>query len=838
MKKKYLLIFFFNTIIFTSYTYCQTYVKGTVLDIYNNPIADANVSFVAEKTETKTDSAGKFILKSNQTLNKISVSFIGYQKKIISLKRDTTLNLLVLLTQNTTSLAEIMVLSGKKKRTNKKQNPAYKILENVWKNKKRNGLNLVKCYEYKKYSSTEFGFDNLDTVYLKKALGKNFDSVANKINTNKQNHKFFVPVELLEKNEKIYGNNIFHKERIDTEGERDLGIKQEGKILDKIANTFKEIDIYKNDIEILGKTFVSPIANEGFGTYDYTLTDSTIIDNKKYYTIDFYPRQTRDFAFYGSFTVANTNFAVVEIEMRTPKKMNLNFVKNFEFKKWFTVTQDSIYLPSRNQYHGYFSLLTKNEDEKGIYVIKNEVFNDYLFDKTHKPNFYDSVIVHTCAHQFDKDPQYWLKLEDKETITTNTVINTIQKSSKIKNISGFIYTISDGYVNLGNGLQWGNIWSTAARNDVEGLRLRFGLRTFKTNNDRLRLETYAAYGLLDKKAKFGFEARYLLANNPRIILSAAYLKDNEQMGLTQFNGISLIPDASRSPKALFNRGRNYLISLSEKKMLRFDFEPIKNLHLGITASHNVMESAAPFRFSQAHFDKKLRKVQSTLTDFTTDIYLTYTPTREISGFGVDQKIGYTLYPTLRINFKKGFRNVLGSNFNYNRIQAQYNKPIILGKFGILDATLGTGKTFEPLPLALLTAVSSNQTYFLLPNTFALLDYYDFVADTYFEGHFEHHLNGFLLNRIPIIKKLNLRSLLTFRGVYGTISDGSKEINRSSIIYVAPTKPYFEYGFGFENIGYGNIRPLRIDFITRSDFTNFNGPKNPKYGLRLSIRANF
>lgn len=835
MKKNYLLV---TLLLITSYTYCQTFVKGLVVDKYNLPLPEANIIFEGEITGCKSDSTGSFILKSKQSLKKISVSFTGYYKKTILLTNDTTLNLTVSLTENTTTLTEVTVLSSHKKRLNKKQNPAYKILENVWKNKKKNGLNLVKSYQYKKYTATEFGFDNLDSLFLKKALGKNYDSVALKIAKNNKNGSHFVPVELIEKTEKIYGNNISHKQRIDTEGERDLGIKQQGKILDKIANTFKEIDIYQNDIEILSKTFVSPISTQGFGTYDYTLGDSTQIDNKKYYTIHYYPRQTRDFAFYGSFTVADKSFAIVDIEMHTPKKMNLNFVRNFELKKSYTIINDSIYLPNKNQYHGYFSLLTKNENEKGIYVIKKEVFSDYGFDAPQINTFYDNLVVQKNAHQFDKDPNYWLSLEDKETITANQVVNTVKNSRKIKNVSGFIYILSDGYVNIFKGIQWGNIWQTFARNDVEGLRLRAGFRTFKTENDLLKIETYIAYGLDDRKTKFGFETRYLITNNPRITVSAAYLNDIEQMGLTQFYGFSLIPNSARSPKALFNRGRNYLMSHVEKKMLRFDFEPIKNLHIGITGTHNVMESAAPKRFSQNHIDLRSKKIKSEVTDLTTDLYLTYTPKREISGFGVDEKIGYTLHPTLMLNYKRGYKGVLGSDFDYNRIQIQYNKPILLGKFGVLDATLGSGKTFEPLPLALITAISSNQTYFLLPNTFALLDYYDFVADTYIEGHFEHHLNGLLLNRIPVIKKLNLRSLLTFRGVYGTISNGSVEINRSSIIYEAPTKPYFEYGFGFENIGYGNIRPLRIDFITRSDFTNYNGPKNPKHGVRLSIKANF
>ena len=120
-----------------------------------------------------------------------------------------------------------------------------------------------------------------------------------------------------------------------------------------------------------------------------------------------------------------------------------------------------------------------------------------------------------------------------------------------------------------------------------------------------------------------------------------------------------------------------------------------------------------------------------------------------------------------------------------------------------------------------------------------MNYYDFVTDTYLSGHFEHHFNGFILNRMPLIKYLKLRSLVTFKTVYGTISDENIAINKSNITYAAPTdKLYYEYGVGFENIGYGDIRPLRVDFIWRGKHTSVNGLPSPKFAVRIGIKAGF
>ena len=140
---------------------------------------------------------------------------------------------------------------------------------------------------------------------------------------------------------------------------------------------------------------------------------------------------------------------------------------------------------------------------------------------------------------------------------------------------------------------------------------------------------------------------------------------------------------------------------------------------------------------------------------------------------------------------------------------------------------------------MLDVVPGNQAIFSVPRTFDLLNYYDFVTDTYISGHFEQHFNGFILNRIPLVKKLNLRSVLTFRAVYGTISADNIAINKSNINYYAPDKNiYYEYGFGFENIGYKDIRPLRLHFIWRKDYTSVNGLPSPKFAIRIGIKPEF
>ena len=95
-------------------------------------------------------------------------------------------------------------------------------------------------------------------------------------------------------------------------------------------------------------------------------------------------------------------------------------------------------------------------------------------------------------------------------------------------------------------------------------------------------------------------------------------------------------------------------------------------------------------------------------------------------------------------------------------------------------TFEVGKTFGEVPLGLLNVVPGNQSYFTIENTYALIDYYEFVTDTYASLHIEHNFNGRFLSRVPLLRKLNLREIVGVKGVWGEISDENLALNASNI----------------------------------------------------------
>ena len=286
-----------------------------------------------------------------------------------------------------------------------------------------------------------------------------------------------------------------------------------------------------------------------------------------------------------------------------------------------------------------------------------------------------------------------------------------------------------------------------------------------------------------------------------------------------------------------SRGKNVFISRIQEQSLKVDYRVAKNFHLGMIPSHKIIQPANRQLFSMDYLADS-QQIRTKVTDVGSDFYLTYTPGRDVYGLGVEQRYGKNPFPSFIINYHRGMK-ALGGDFDYDKLQFRYMQRVLLGKIGKTDVTVEAGKTFGTVPLALLNPIPANQILILKPNTFTLLNYYDFVTDTYLVGHFEHHFSGFILNRLPLLRKLKWRTVVAFRGAYGTISDANKALNRSNINYAAPTdQMYYEYSVGLENIGYGNLRFIRVDAVWRSDYTSVNGLHSPKFAIRLAFRPDF
>ncbi|MDO5104667.1 DUF5686 family protein [Capnocytophaga sp.] len=820
--------------------FSQIKIEGKVIDEDGNPIAYANVIFPKTTKGTSTDLDGRFSLYSDKKQKVIEVSFIGYVTKSVHLKGEDLRNLVVVLTEGE-ELSEVVVVGKPKKALSKKENPAYRILQGIWKNKSKKGLQNADSYEYKKYTAVEMGLNNLDSVFLKETLGRDYDTVRKMLSEKKHKNTFSMPIYLKESVEKVYQNNKSNKTRTDVEMERSQGITQKGFGLERFSRAFDEFNIYDNSYLILNQAFVSPLSEFGYSTYHYVLNDTIRTDERNFYRVFFFPKTDEDLALEGHFVVDDKSFIVKSIEMRTTAKTNINMVRGMFFEKHFKIENDSVYVPEKEIQEGDFTLLTKNDYEKGLYIHNVIEYSDVLLNKPKSDLFYTEQTVLRSKGQSRKDSVHWLetRTESSESLLkTQALIEKIGGTPRIKAVTDAIDFIGSGYLSLTSYLQAGTYWQLYEANDVEKHRFRLGFRSFVTTEDRFRTYFYGAYGTRDKRFKYGLSASYLLTEYPRITLGAMYQNDYLQLGRNNaFKGESDMSFRTIA-NAVINRGDNYFLTEAQRVQAAITYDIHNNFKITFFGRHQRSKPADTEHFSIAYKDVDNQKVISEYTDFNSGISISYTPGRNVYGEGVEQRYGKKLFSTYAFKYTKAAKGVFNSAFDYDKVEILLSKPLPLWGLGILHTTIEAGKIFGNAPLTGLAPTPSNQSYSVGKNVFALLDYYDFVSDTYINGHFEHHFNGLIFNRIPWVKKLGLRSLVFARFTLGTISDKNKTLNATNLLYNAPEKPYWEYGFGIENIGLGNFRFVRIDFVWRSDFNDVNGVRNPKFGIRVGIAPTF
>jgi hypothetical protein len=123
----------------------------------------------------------------------------------------------------------------------------------------------------------------------------------------------------------------------------------------------------------------------------------------------------------------------------------------------------------------------------------------------------------------------------------------------------------------------------------------------------------------------------------------------------------------------------------------------------------------------------------------------------------------------------------------------------------------------------------------------MMNFLEFVSDQYASVNIEYCFNGFIFNKIPLVKKLKLRELLTFKVLYGSLRKTNNpdyqnnlfkfptDINGIPLTYTFENQPYVEAGIGVSNI----LKIFRVDLVRR--FTYRNNPYITGTGFLVQFR---
>ena len=828
MKKNFLFFLFF-VLISTTIAFAQTKVSGVVVDKQNQPIPFANVVFKGSSEGIVTNEDGKFYLESAKTYVTLLISSVGFSEKEITLDKAVNYNFKIQLSE-AESLNEVVVFAGK---TSKKNNPALDILRKIWERKRKNGLFMYSQYQMEKYEKIEFDMNSIDSAFMKNRVFKGMEFIFNQMDTSKITGKTYLPIFINESLIDVYGDAKLNKVKEKIKANKTSGFNGNQQILSFVKDLYSDYNIYNNYLTFFDKSFTSPLSKTGIDVYNYVLKDSAFIDKKWCYNIVFYPRRKNELTFKGDFWVNDSTFAIKKINMAVTKSANINWVKDIYLEQEFEVVSDSVFLLTKDYLMSDFAL-NKKESSKGVYGKRTSFYRNHQFNKELPVAFYKDEVNYMDDEVYKKSEEYWNENRfenlSKDELGVYKMLDTLQTVNRFKQLYSMVSILGSGYVEFKN-FDYGPVFSSFGYNEVEGIRLRVGGRTYFGPNDPWRVQAYTAYGFDDDKFKYGLSGKWMVDKKNRVILSLGNRRDIEQIGasLTTTNDIL---GRSFASSAVFSSGSNGKLTNINLTNMAIEMEPVKNLVLQAGISYRTLESASPTFSLDYYTDIANGITKSDVKQSEANFQIEYSPKRKTIGFGVERSNVDSPYSRFFVNYSHGFKGLLNSDFKYDKLQLYYKQPIIIGPLGRTNIIVEVGKTFGKVPLGLLSVIPGNQTYFTIENTFSNLNFYEFVSDQYATLQWNHNFNGRIFSRIPFMRKLNWRELISIKGVYGSISDENRAINASGLVYNAPEKGYWEYSAGIGNI----FKIFRIDFAWRANYLNV--PETNRFTIKGSFGFNF
>ena len=196
----------------------------------------------------------------------------------------------------------------------------------------------------------------------------------------------------------------------------------------------------------------------------------------------------------------------------------------------------------------------------------------------------------------------------------------------------------------------------------------------------------------------------------------------------------------------------------------------------------------------------------------------------------------------------GRKNILGANFDYERTDFTFEKRFWFSAFGYIDAQLKAGKVWSSSPYAMLCLPNVNLGFTIQDHAFTQMNAMEFVTDQYCQWDLVYYLNGWILNTMPLFKKLKWREVVSFRGFYGSLSDKNNpmaisangslrnpslyQFPTSGTVYTEMDRPYMEATIGIENI----FKLLRIEYIRRLNY--YDHDNVTKNGVQVAVHLSF
>jgi hypothetical protein len=818
--------------------------KGIVSDIETNePLLYASIYLTEYGYGTSTNDKGEFILTiknfaSNK--NKLSVSIVGYQTALFFLSSSNK-EIDIKLTPQIQKLEEVVVT---KQKYRNKNNPAVNLIRKVIENKASNRTEALEYYENEKYEKVQFAKNDITIEFQKKKVFKHFQFMFENIDSLKNKGRKILPMYLKEDISNYYYQRTPRKVKEVVTAHKAVtfpGFDNKG-IQDNIKYLYQDIDIYDNNILFLSNHFLSPIADLATTFYMYDIVDTIRIENSNYIKLFFGPRNKQDILFQGYLYISlDGSYAVKKVELSLNKDINLNWINDVKLIQEFDKAKNNSLMLSSEQISINFGLSKKNSGLFGQKIVRH---SNYKFAPVPDENIFKGLSLQMNDSANVRSNEYW-EIHRPERLSrseagTYTAMDSLLNLPEIKRAIDIAGIVLFGYRDFGE-FEIGPINTFYMYNPIEGVRLRFGGRTTDKLSKKLNLESYIAYGFTDKLPKYYLGASWSFTKRNFMEFPVKSLKmsfqnetqlPGQQMQFLMEDNILLSIKRGVNDKLFYNK--TYKIEHLNEFQNHFSYTigykftnqtPGGNLYFNYTDYLSHQNDVNNINISEFYLNLRFAPHESFYQGKTYRIPI------------------YSKYPIFELKYAAG-NKIWNNDYNYQSLRFSMRKRVYISVLGYSDVVWEAGKIFGKVPYPLLNLPQANQTYSYQIESYNMMNFLEFVTDQYTSLMIDHNFNGFFFNKIPLMRHLSLREIVTFKALYGNVTSLNNPAQQNDLFrlpidtdgtpisYTLGKTPYIE-----GSIGVGNIfKFFRVDLVKR--FTYLNNPNVPEWGLRMRFRFDF
>lgn len=820
MRKYLLLLFFISAVLVSN----AQKVSGIVTDDKGKPLPYASVSIKGTNKGTTANSTGHYSLTFAGGEPTLICQYVGYtrsEKKVTLSGGDQVVNFSLSIQELT--LGEVVVKRG--------EDPAYEIIRQAIK-KRDYYNNLVDSFRVNVYIKGLIRSGQIPT----KIFGKKIERDENDGLDSMGKGILFLSESLTEvdyvKPKKI-------KYRVISSRESGGGY---GLSFPFFINFYQNnVSVFDNNLNPRG--FISPIADGALNYYKYKYEGSFVEDGKMINTIKVTPRRRNEPLFTGTIQIVEDDWLIYSTDLLTTKDYQLEMLDTIRITQLHSAVNPEVW-KTKNQVMSFVFR------QFGFHITGGfvNVYSDYNinpeFDKKH---FGRTIMKYDTAFN-KKDTAYWnnirpVALENDEkrdfifkdslnkvrndSMFTKSRLDSLRKHQKPVTIKGIFWSGQNhNFYSKKSTLSWNlkPLIPQVEYNTVEGVAVSVE-QTFTLN----RIKSKYSYQL-NWDTRYGFSNTHLnsfgvLTIRPRRFgYRNRYLQLAGGKRLSQFNQDNPINPLTNAAYTLL-AGKNYM-KLYENWFGRVEYN--NRLENGVRINlHATFEDRIPLENTTDYAFNKSNKGMLPNHPYELD-YIPFNKHQAlVAGIRVSwqPKQRYIEYPwgktaigssapVFTIEYNKGIRDVLGSDVDFDKWQFSVADNMNFKMGGEFKYRIGVGGFLNNKSVSIpdLQHFNGNQTFYNIKylNSFQLAPYYRYSNDEEFYafGHAEHHFNGLLTNKIPLLNKLKWNLVVG-----------------ANTFYVNKDNYYLEAFAGLENI----FKLFRVDFVNA-----YQPGLGNKFGVRIGF----